>query len=161
MRAFKHELKNTLTLGSSGSRKPTAPLGLMCFVTFPPGVCDHQLHSAKRHWNVQLASTHQKSTTARVVIPLQVGNISVHPGPPTKPTIVNLYGQIAAGRPQPGGDSAANREHYFQRALQAFSLWLRARYSPGTPGNRAEATVAIPWKIGCGLARGIGNAITT
>ena len=77
-----------------------------------------------------------------------MGEISIHRHYPASPAIVNIYGQHKPGKPtRYGGDSAQDRQQSFASALKHFASYIASRHTD-------KVTIAIPWKIGCGLAQG-------
>ena len=75
------------------------------------------------------------------------GTISVHQS--GKRTIINLYGQLYPGKPNNKADSAKQRRGYFKQALDEI-----AKRKDEIIGTK---TLAFPFKIGCGLAKGNWN----
>lgn len=63
-----------------------------------------------------------------------------------EPTIINMYAQLAPGRPRRAGDSAAKRLLWFRECLTAMQELPDLQ------------SVAFPYLIGCGLAGGAWEA---
>lgn len=74
------------------------------------------------------------------------GTISVHG------RVINMYGQKTPGKPKRKGtdDDAAARKDYFITALSSALLYVHSR---GLEEGKVR-TLALPYKIGCGLAGG-------
>ena len=65
--------------------------------------------------------------------------------------VVNLYGQVKAGKPSSNGDSKDDRVVYFIRSLDDFYNKARAIQPKG------KILLALPKGVGCGLAGGDWN----
>ena len=79
--------------------------------------------------------------------PHRPGTCSIHTSE-QQPNIVNLYGQYLPGKPKAeGSDTKAQRLRYFEQALTKLRTKLRE-------SNKQNITIAVPWKIGCGLGGG-------
>ena len=77
------------------------------------------------------------------------GEISIHHQQTGTPSIVNIYGQYYPGAPQQHGhDNATTRQRNFTQALHSFADYLQRT-------REGIVSIAIPHKIGCGLAAGI------
>ena len=78
----------------------------------------------------------------------QMGEISLHQQQQNSPTIVNIYGQYRPGKPTAyGGDSPRNRQQSFESALRHLSGYIACKHT-------GIVTIAVPWRIACGLAQG-------
>ena len=87
------------------------------------------------------------NTYTNRVRPHRPGTCSIHTSE-QQPNIVNLYGQYLPGKPKAeGSDTKAQRLRYFEQALAKLRIKLRE-------SNKQNITIAVPWKIGCGLGGG-------
>ena len=67
------------------------------------------------------------------------------------PTIINCNAQFAPGKATPTGlDSKAARVALFKKCLQQVAEYIRGQ-------TKQQVSIAIPWRIGCGLAGGNPN----
>ena len=72
----------------------------------------------------------------------------MHGGPTRGRRVINIYGQHAPSPPSARGlDSEEARLAHFRRALMRLTPYLLAT-------RKGEISVAFPYKVGCGLARG-------
>jgi len=79
----------------------------------------------------------------------KVGTVIVSgDGSGSKRYVVNLLGQIYPGGPKYANDSAEKRVKWFEQALTQLAGIVQEK------GGDKAATVAFPYKIGCGLAGG-------
>ena len=81
----------------------------------------------------------------------QPGTVSVHhDNMALKPSVINLYAQMGGGTAQPKGQWGETAEKRIQ--------WFRDSLAALTARRLRLASIAFPWRIGCGLAGGCWDA---
>jgi hypothetical protein len=105
-----------------------------------PGTCPYDYRKPIRP-GVNMSREEDRSEPGTVMI------IGTEDGP----DIINLFGQYTPGKAKPNSvlDKSSDREKYFQNGLDALIDFFDRTTEP--------ITIAVPYKIGCGLAGGQWN----